>query len=229
MAYGMSMYIRAEFSPDFLKLFQGEYEKHVLKIMNLSKSVFPGTYQFVGDQSHGECDYIEIKTGKKFDAKLPFTKQQIELLTDGRKHQPKIIDWISSLHDEAAEYRFVTENNEISKVTETKLYSIMKNQIKRDKKDEEIVFFLPFPISLSIRGSAYLQFATDFLHSIYDRLTADVDLAERGVYAIYPTVEKDIFAVRDLSKYGEEFITCKELGQFFAYEATKIQINQKLQ
>ena len=220
MEKGISMSAQAEFSHDFIKLFQKEYEKYVLEIMNLSKTVFPGTYKYIEKQSHGECDYIEIESGEKYDAKLPFTSEQIELLTDGKKHSPKILEWVETLKKEAAEFNSVTALN----ITETKLYNIMKKQIEADKKDESIIFFFPFPITKSIRGSIFLQFTTDFLKSIYDGLITDIDLAERSIYAIYPALEKNFFTVRDLSVYSKEFVEYENLGRYFTYEVTNYQI-----
>ena len=82
---GITIYAEATFSKDLIQLFRKEYEKFVLEIMNSSKVVFPGRYKQVFEQSNGECDFIEEKTGKKFDAKLPFRKGQVELLTNGKK------------------------------------------------------------------------------------------------------------------------------------------------
>lgn len=38
------------------------YEKFVLSLMNASESVFPHKYEYIEQQSHGECDFIDIAT-----------------------------------------------------------------------------------------------------------------------------------------------------------------------
>lgn len=81
-------------SKNFIDLFQNhEYEHHVLYMMKESQSVFPGEYM-VKEQSHGECDFIEVNSNTKYDAKLPFLKNQLELLTDGKRHKPQIEEWL---------------------------------------------------------------------------------------------------------------------------------------
>ncbi len=219
------VYTYAEFSRDFITLFQGIYEKKVLDIMNISKEVFPSKYEFVEEQSHGECDYVDVLSGKKYDAKLPFSSKQIELLTDGRKHKPKIQDWIISLQKEASEFDLGKIRNGTFSIEKTELFKIMRERIEKDKPDENIIFFFPYPISLSIKDSVFLQFATDYLREIYNKLSENSVLARRKIYAIYPTNEKSLFAVRDLSDYNTEYIEYTGLYRFFSYETTLCKTN----
>lgn len=109
-------------------------------------------------------------------------------------------------------------NNKDYDITETKLYQIMKKAILRDRVDENIIFFLPYPISLSIGGSIFLQFCTDYLKAIYNRLTEDICLNGRKIFVIYPASEKNQFALRDLSTNHTEFIVCDELEKYFSFE-----------
>lgn len=212
------------FSDDFICLFNHKnYEKYVLDIMNSSENVFPGTYEMIEEQSNGECDYLCLENGGKFDAKIPFEKNQISMLTSGKKHKPQTEKWVNSLMEEAQEYNPIRIRDDADfDISQLKLYRIMCDLICKDKKDENIVFFLPYPISLAVRGSIFLQFTTDYLRDIYDKLN-DLGIVEkRSIYAIYPSSEKDVFAVRNLAVYGAEYVECKELGKYFSYEIVDI-------
>ena len=46
-------------SKNFIELFQNrKYEQFVFSLMQKSKTVFPGIYEIVQEQSHGECDLL---------------------------------------------------------------------------------------------------------------------------------------------------------------------------
>jgi len=211
-------------SNNLIDLFRNhEYEHYVLYLMKESQSVFPGEYEMVKEQSHGECDFIEVNSNTKYDAKLPFLKNQLELLTDGKRHKPQFEEWIKLMQAEASDFDpWAIRNNKDYDITETKLYQIMKEAILRDKLDEHIIFFLPYPISLSISGSIFLQFCTDYLKAIYNRLTDDICLNGRKIFVIYPASEKNKFTLRDLSTYYTEFIICGELEKYFSFEVVNV-------
>lgn len=200
-----------------------EYEHYVLYLMKESQSVFPGEYKMVNEQSHGECDFIEVNSNTKYDAKLPFLKNQLELLTDGKRHKPQIEKWIKIMQAEASDFDpLAIRNNRNYDITETQLYQIMKEAILRDKVDENIIFFLPYPISLSISGSIFLQFCTDYLKAIYNKLTDDIGLNGRKIFVIYPASEKNQFALRDLSTNHTEYMICAELEKYFSFEVVNV-------
>lgn len=195
-----------------------KYEDVVLAIMNASRTVFPNTYKKVELQSNGECDFVDVTNGLKFDAKLPFESQQISQLANGKKHKPYIERWIKELLDEATEYKPVDVRLGTFDITSTKLYKIMKKQVLKDKVDENIIFFFPFPIVTSIRGDWTSLFATDFLKAIFNQLKKEVDFTGRSLYVIYFSGEKSIYAVRDLGKNDINFVQCTEFDKYFTSE-----------
>lgn len=192
------------------------YEAAVLKIINDSKNVFPSIYERVNIQSNGECDFFDKTTGEKFDAKLPFDKKQIKRLTNGKKHAPDFDGWIKEMCEEACEYYFCICKNK--KISETNLYRIIKEKMEKDKKDENIVFFIPFPITDSSPCSIYDQFSTDFLKAIYEELERNSVLKGRTVYAIYPSTQKNVFAVRNLNYCYCDFVKCDMFDEYLSYE-----------
>lgn len=210
----------AVISDNFINLFNKKVcEKHVLNIMNLSTIIFPNHYHAIDDQSHGECDFIDLTTSTKYDAKLPFLPNQIELLTSGKKHSPLILDWIKEMHAEAADYNpFGIRSNPNYNVLDTKLGQIMKNAIQNDNVDENIIFFIPYPISLSVEDSIFLQFAGDYLSAIFDGLSKEFDFESRSIFVIYPSSRKNIFALRNLKCHRTEFIVYENMEEYFSYK-----------
>lgn len=200
------------------------YEKFVLDIMNESTSVFPGRYSMVQEQSSGECDFEDMETKAKYDAKLPFEEEQIKLLTDGKKHRPQIEKWIEELHDEESEFDPVKLDDSTDyKIENLKLYRIMKQAILRDKPDENIVFFLPYPITQCSPFSYFLDLFSDYLDYIYRHLKTDIDLGQRKIYTIYPASAKNIFVLRNLGDAKKEYIVSNLLERYFTYEITDCQ------
>lgn len=216
----MKIFYRREISDNIIELFQNKkYEKYVLEIMNISTTIFPGKYEYVTNQSNGECDFIEVSTGIKYDTKIPFYSKQIEILTSGKKHQPQIIDWLNMLDAEATEfYEVVKSNRRTLDVKGLKLYELMKEQIVKDKLDENIVFFLPYPIMLSANGSIFMQFATNYLNSIYNQLEKEIYLTSRSIFVIFPSARKNEFAIKNIKSYYTEYIQYEKMNEYFSYE-----------
>lgn len=209
------------YSPNIIKLFQKEiYESFILDLMSRSKIIFSGSYEAVPIQSHGECDFVDVSSGGKFDAKLPFYKEQIELLTNGNRHPPLILEWLQALCNETTEYGIVkSRHNPSYTVCNTELYKVISDQVLRSKIDENLIFFLPYPITLCIEDSIFLQFASDLLTMIYEELLNDIDLVGRKLYAIYPSILKNQFVLRSLGYGPKEFLYSCKLEKYFTYEA----------
>lgn len=215
------------YSKDFVNFFnKANYEKAVLDIMILSKTVFPGKYEAVESQSNGECDYIERVSKEKFDAKLPFHRKQVAMLTDGKKHGPEIEKWMRMMQEEAASFNPMKyRDNPEGYIENTELYKIMKEQVDKDKIDESIVFFLPYPITFTVKTSVFLQATSDYMDMIYDRLKDEVDLQKRKIYVIYPADEENCFVVRNLENRTREFISYEGARAFFTHKITNISVN----
>ncbi len=207
------------FSENVIEVFNKKiYEDVVFSIMNASKTVFPNNYKKVEEQSNGECDFIDITDGSKFDAKLPFEQEQIEMLTNGKRHKPYIEKWIRELLNEATEYQPVDIRLGTFDITSTKLYKIMKSQILKDKVDENIIFFFPFPIVMSIPDDLITLLATDFLRAIFNQIKKELDFTERNIYTIYPSSERSVYAVRNLGKNNIDFVRCAAIDKYIASE-----------
>ena len=211
-------------SNDLIKLFKKEvYEPMVAEIMNLSVKVFPEEYLYNKEQPCGECDFISLNSKRKFDAKLPFEHEQIELLTSGKKHSPLIKEWITELQQEASDFSPIKMREDPNySVSTTKLYSIIEKQLKRDKPDEDLVFFIPFPIVLYSNeetfNAKFLNSASNFLNQIYETLKSTDILNERKIYVILPASQKHTLALVDLELREVEFIVYEKLSQYISYQ-----------
>lgn len=214
-------------SKNLIELFnKNNYEKHVLEIMNNSKEFFPNSYIEVSNQSQGQCDYIDSITNEKYDAKLPFLPEQIRLLTDGKKHKPEIEKWIFELQKESAEFRPVAYRDNPQYLENTKLYKIIKTQVLKDKEDENIVFFLPYPISIAIEDSFFLQSTGDFISLILNELKGKVKMVHRNIFIIYPSSKKNSFVLRSTSDvFHREYVTYEGMEKYFSYEIVDINIS----
>ena len=211
------------FSKSILELFQRQrYEKFIVEIMNLSEKIFPETYTQIIEQSNGECDFIGDKSGKKFDAKIPFTKEQMKLLTTGEKHKPDIIKWLSELQNEAAEFNPIELRDGRLQIEKTKLYKIMASQLRKDKIDENIIFFLPYPMILSVRNSIFSQLCGNYFNSIYNTLVKNDEIGEREIFVIYPASEKNVYALKNMKNYAVEFVEYEKMDKYYSCEVIEL-------
>ncbi|MDE5763405.1 MAG: hypothetical protein K2I00_00345 [Ruminococcus sp.] len=206
-------------SPNIIKLFQKDkYENLVLSIMNSSTIVFPEEYDGVKEQAHGECDYIGKTSKAKFDAKLPFLSQQIALLTDGKKHGPQIQKWLEEMYTETIEFQPLRFREDPAyTVKSTRLFKIIENAILRDKDDENIIFFVPFPVVPTFHDPIFLDKTSNFLTKIFDVLKEEFDFSQRTVYVIHPSSEKNIMALRNLNTREIEYLECGALEQYISF------------
>lgn len=191
------------------------YEKYVLAIINRSTVIFQNlSFSPVSSQSHGECDFLDSQ-GQKYDAKLVFDNKQGQLIGDSKND---LLDWLNSMLDEKTEFSESIHKRDLTLVANTKLYRIMKERIKSVETDESAILFIPFPIVDDFQGSVFLQFATDFLQAVYDRLVDDGVVICQDIYFIYPSSKPHIYILRD-SNRKREYIRCDELKDFILYEA----------
>ena len=213
---------KIEISNDVIQLFQRQkYEEKVFELMELSSIVFPNHYYRVMEQSHGECDYID-EVGNKYDAKLPFTSEQMELLTSGKMYSPRIMEWVK----EQAEGKVIFSDKimeDMEKyIKKSILYKIMKERLGKNIEDENIIFFFPFPIGNDYSKSLFLQFATDYLDAIYDCLIKDISLENRYIFVIYPGDEASSFVLRNLNSRQKEVVFYEGLNEYFRYGDTHL-------
>lgn len=197
----------------FKKLMKsGNCEKIVLNFMNLSKVIFPGSYIHIENQSHGECDIIEKSTGEKFDVKLPLTKKQGENIG---KRMGNVSMLAKELHAEAVEFSQCYEGKTLKEIKELKLYQIMASLLNRTKEDENVIFFIPYPIVFDFEHFPLIG-ASDLLKKVYKELCANLSIDNKKVFAIYISFDKKV-VLRNLITDEREYISSPDIEEYVSY------------
>lgn len=204
-----------EIYDSFRDLFKNQkYEELVLLIINKSNNIFAGKeFSSVAEQAHGECDFIDNK-GNKYDVKVVLNEEQGRLL-GARSNDIRL--WIQDVYDESNEYyEKCIQSRDLSFITETKFYKVMKERFESLAEDENGIMFIPFPITVDIKGSIALQFAVDFLQAVYSQLVDEGVVRGREMYFIYPSDSKNVFILRD-GYYHREYIMAPELEDYVSF------------
>lgn len=210
----MTLYykIKSSISNDFKKLMKsGNYEKIILDLMNKSKNVFPSTYTNVKEQSHGECDFVDVKTSEKFDAKFPLNSKQGEIIgSDNGNVGAMPIE----LYAEAVEFSHCF-NSKDKKICDLQLYKIINGIITKSAIDENIILFIPYPIVMDFEGFPLIG-VQDILKKIYRELSTVNDLTKRDIFAIYVSFDNKV-VLRNLKTDSREYLPCPELNKYVNY------------
>lgn len=212
-------------SKNIIELFHKEnYEPLILSVMNSSKHIFPEDYEYVTVQSNGECDYLGKMSQDKYDAKLPFLPHQVEMLTDGIKHEPMIKEWLEEIMNEAAEFQPIKQREDTSySVRYTKLFKVFEKAVSDDNIDESLIFFFPFPVVPTI-PSPLLDITSNFLSHIFSELCKTYDFRQRSVFVIHPSLVKNLLALRNLKTREIEYLQFNDFEPYFSYSIDDIHI-----
>ncbi len=190
------------------------YEKYVQIIINKSQKIFRNLeFIPVEDQSHGESDFID-NNGQKYEAKLLFDERQGALIGDSKNN---INEWIQEMLKEKIEFSESIRKRDALSLSKTRFYKIMKERLATVEQDENAIFFIPFPIVDEFEGSIFIQFATDFIQAVYERLVDDGLVGNRQVFFIYPSGDSHKYMLRNSNRI-RECIACEELDDFIKYE-----------
>ena len=154
--------------------------------MNASKEIFPGHYIHQDNQAHGECDFIDAVTGEKFDAKIPIDKRQGQMI-GSRKGDVGTLT--TELHNEVLEFQYCFVGDQKKSIIELNLFKKMKNNISKTKFDENVIFFIPYPIVIDFEGFPLIG-DTDLLKKIYSELSTCTDMSGKHLYAIYISFDR---------------------------------------
>ena len=201
---------------DVLK--QQKYEKYVLRIISESKVLLADReFVRVEDQHAGDPDYID-KDGNKYDVKLLIDSKQGALLGERKNH---VFEWFTSLQDECAEYAHIIEERDSPDydydklIDSSRLYRILRDRFDSISPDETPLFFIPYPIVQDYQGSKFLQFTTDFLQAVINRLKVD-RMIDREMYFIYPSMNAGVYVLRNTS-LQREYISISDLSSIIEY------------
>ena len=198
----------------------GNYEKIILDLMNASKTIFPGHYIRLDNQAHGECDFIDAVTGEKFDAKIPFNKRQGQMI-GSRKGDVGALT--TEFQNEALEFQHCFVGDQKKPITELSLFKKMKNNISKTKVDENVIFFIPYPIVFDFEGFPLVG-ASDLLKKIYIELSASTDISRKHLYTIYISFDRKM-VLRNLKTDKREYLQFPEMQHYVDYDIKHIEID----
>lgn len=218
----MEVYQLAELTTELQKFIQsGNYEPYILALMNRSSKVFPGQYASNKDQSHGQSDFYNIDTLEKYEAKLPFDKQEGRLICSNRAN---FAEWLKYMLDEESEFgeQIIQQRGRCS-IGELKLFKTMEKRLKSVKPDENAVFFFPYPITFDMECDGELnliQMCGDILSAIYAELIRRNVVASRNIFVIYPSVDEKM-VLRCLNNNQREYLCTQNTELLFSYKFMK--------
>ncbi len=213
----MKIQIYATISDSFKTLIKKDnYEKLIFELLKNSTKLFPNQYEHIATQSHGECDFLDLKTKEKYDAKLPITTKQGKWIGSNNACFEK---WLESMINECSEYseKRIKQRELQNNTEDLELYKIIKEKIEQDKEDENIIFFFPYPIVIESSEGIYGQFALDILSSIFNDLKENDIVKNRKIYAVYPTIDNKI-CIRLLNTLVREWFSSEKLNDYIKYD-----------
>lgn len=195
----------------------GNYERIILDLMNASSRIFPNTYVHIDNQSHGECDFIDSVTGKKFDAKIPIDEKQGKII-GSRNGDVSALP--TELYNEALEFQACFSKEQKKTVNELKLFQKMKTNISKTKADENVIFFIPYPIVFDFEDFPLIGMQ-DLLKKIYCEMATTIDLSQKHLYAIYISFDKKM-VLRDLETDEREYLDFPDMQCYVEYDIKHI-------
>lgn len=188
--------------------------------MNASKEIFPSRYTHLDNQAHGECDFVDVVTGEKFDAKIPIDKRQGQRI-GSRKGDASALT--TEFHNEALEFQYCFVGDQKKPITELNLFRKMKNNISKTKSDENVIFFIPYPIVIDFEGFPLIG-ASDLLKKIYRELSASTDISGKHLYAIYISFDRKM-VLRNLETDKREYHQFPEMQHYVDYNIKHIELD----
>ena len=195
----------------------GNYEKIILDLMNSSKTIFPNAYIHLDNQAHGECDFVDSITGEKFDAKIPINQKQGKIIGS---RNGDIRALTTELHNEALEFQSCFLDEQKKPINELKLFKKMEYNISKTKTDENIIFFIPYPIVLDFEDFPLIGIQ-DLLKKIYYEMALTFDLSKKHLYAIYISFDKKM-VLRDLETDKREYLDFPDMQCYVGYDIKHI-------
>ena len=169
------------------------------------------------NQAHGECDFVDKVTGDKFDAKIPIDQRQGKLIGS---RNGDIRALASELQNEALEFQYCFSEDQQKQISELKIFKKMKNNIDRTKLDENVIFFIPYPIVFDFEDFP-LTGASDLLKKIYRELVTCTDISSKHIYAIYISFDKKM-VLRNLETDEREYLPFPKMQHYVDYDINHI-------
>ena len=215
----MAIYCEMSKAPNIRDLIQKDtYEMIIWRLMNESNKVFPSKYKYIEKQSHSECDFIDIVSEQKYDAKVLFSEQQCKILAKGNGIE-HLQEWYKSVNDELDEASNNMMRRNLAGIRKTILYKEFHRRLESVSDDEEAILFIPFLIVPESKNSIFMQFASDIVSTTYDSIVEDYPekLKDKNTFIIYPSVIDQKVVLRNLTSSIKEYLPIKLLSPYITF------------
>lgn len=216
---GVSLTMIATVSEKFSKLInKNEYEPLLLRLMNASQIIFPSQYEWITSQSSSECDFVDVKDGRKYDAKLPFMRKHGKLI-GSRNHDFR--KWMELMHQEEGEFGEDIIATRGKNTASLEIYKIMEERLDTVECDENAIIFFPYPIVLDGKDMPFMRCVTDLLGAVFRELKKQNKVGTRELFVIYPAIDGDI-VLRCLNTNKREYIRFPEFDKLVSYRFEQV-------
>lgn len=214
---GISLKQIISINKTFMQLInKNEYEKLVLELMNKSSKVFPNTYKKIEIQNNNQCDFIDVETNEKFEAKLFLTKKEGELIASNNRDYEK---WLNIAFERIREFSEFVEARGSKPIENLTIYKIFELLLSKIEQDENMILLFLYPVTLDLEDSI-VTFLGDVLTTIYHDFNKKGMILNRKIYVIYPTIDNKI-VVRLLNSNQREYFIDNNFSEFLKYELQK--------
>ena len=214
---GISLKQIISINKTFMQLInKNEYEKLVLELMNKSSKVFPNTYKKIEIQNNNQCDFVDVETNEKLEAKLFLTKKEGELIASNNRDYEK---WLNIAFERIGEFSEFVEARGSKPIENLTIYKIFELLLSKIEQDENMILLFLYPVTLDLEGSI-VTFFGDVLSTIYHDFNKKGMILNRKIYVIYPTIDNKM-VVRLLNSNQREYFIDNNFSEFLKYELQK--------
>lgn len=214
---GISLKQIISINKTFMQLInKNEYEKLVLELMNKSSKVFPNTYKKIEIQNNNQCDFVDVETNEKFEAKLFLTKKEGELIASNNRDYEK---WLNIAFERIGEFSEFVEARGSKPIENLTIYKIFELLLSKIEQDENMILLFLYPVTLDLEGSIVTFFGA-VLSTIYHDFNKKGMILNRKIYVIYPTIDNKM-VVRLLNSNQREYFIDNNFSEFLKYELQK--------
>lgn len=127
-----------------------------------------------------------------------------------------------SIYSEALEFQKCFSPTQQLKVHDLQLYKKFKSHIEDSRNDENIIFFIPFPIVYDFEGFP-LAGCSDILKKIFKVLESSKVIDGKTLYAVYCSIDKKM-VLRNLRTDKREYISYPKIEEYIKYDVKAIEV-----
>ena len=163
---------------------------------------------FFIQQSLVEYDFSAL--GEKYEAKFPLGNN------NGKKYfsrEGDLNEFIKAMYKEAGEFERCRHGKNVNSL---ELYVHMKESLEKVEFDENVVFFIPYPIVLDAENNPLVG-AKDLLSKIYDGFMTEGILKNRRMIVVYASHDEK-YVLREMGTKRREYLVSEMMKKYIRYK-----------